>query len=776
MPGQNAGLAGCPQGAESSTLGEIGRSIPQLSLPSKVSGQARYVGDIEVPNALHGGAVYSPHARARIVHIDVSRARQMPGVSVILTAADVARTSWGVVMPDQGVLANGLVRCAGEEVAVVAAETSDALWDALDAIDVEYEPLTPITDPQEALKPGSPLVHDSRPSNIAAEYRLTHGNVAEGFAQAEAVYEASYETAFVYPGFIEPKGCVVLPEPGGRLTIWGSTQSIFLAREMVALALGIPEAQIKVLQPTIGGSFGGKLMEDPNIVLTSLLALRAGRPVRWIYSRLEDYYAARPHLPEQIQLKMGITKSGLITAKECRIVADNGAYSGFAPECLRVSTMRADNLYRIPNLQTEALLVYTNNPPTGAYRGFGNPQMHFALESHIDMLAAKIGMDPLQVRLLNCVDSGDVTVHGWQLGSCGLRRCLEIVSKEIHSAGPPRRAETPSMSRGFGLACGIHVSGNRQGLGDLNWDGSSVVVRMGADGKPTLISGEGDIGQGANTVFAQIIAEELGLKLEDVTIAAPDTDTSPYCLGAYASRLTLIGGNAVRAATVECRRQIVALAGELLEADRDDLVLRDALVTVQGTHRSKTLAEICRAHQFRKGGSQISATGTYDAPTEASSRDSLYGNIAPGYSFVAEAAEVEVDRDTGFWRVVRMVVADDVGKALNPLICEGQIHGAVVQAIGMAASEQVMVEDGRIAGAEFADYHMPKAAGLPRIESTLVETNEPNGPYGAKGVSECSLVPVTAAIANALYDATGVRLTHLPFTPERLYAGLARNQ
>jgi CO/xanthine dehydrogenase Mo-binding subunit len=750
----------------------VGRSLPQLALPDKVTGRARYVADLEIPRALHVAAVRSPHPRARIVRIDTSRAKAMAGVRAVLSSADVPRTRWGVVVPDQFLLAHDEVRFIGEEVVVVAAETREAAVEAAEAVVVDYEPLPPVLTVEEALAPDAPRVHADR-SNIAREYHIIRGDIDAGFAAADEIHEATYGTSLVYQGYMEPVGSVAVPEASGRVTVYGSTQSIFLARGMIAKAVGIPVSRVRVIQPTVGGGFGGKLMEDPNLVLTALLALRTGRPVRWILGRLEEFLASRPHMPAKIRLRMGVTRDGLLTAKEMHVTADNGAYSGFAPEILRVTTMRADNLYRIPHLRADSRLLYTNTVPTGAYRGFGNPQGHLALESHIDMLAEAIGMDPVELRLRNAVDAGETSIHGWKLGSCGLKRCLTSAAEAIdwkRRAGSTRRGP---VSRGLGIAAAIHVSGNRQGLGETHWDGSAAEVRMNEDGSPTLVCGEGELGQGAHTVFAQIVAEELGVRPHDVVIAPVDTDTTPFCLGAYASRLTVVAGNAVRRAALECRRQLVDIAASVLEAAPDDLVLADGAVAVRGSPaRRATLATLCAAHQFRQGGTQIVGRGTFDAPTEPADAGTLYGNIAPAYSFAAEAAEVEVDWETGQWRLLRLVVADDAGRALNPQVCEGQIHGAVVQAIGMSTSEELTLDGGQVVNGSFAEYHMPKAVGLPAIETILVETEEPNGPYGAKGVSECSIVPLMAAIANALHDATGRRLTRPPFTAERVLAAL----
>ncbi|MFQ5693316.1 MAG: xanthine dehydrogenase family protein molybdopterin-binding subunit, partial [Nitrospinota bacterium] len=520
-----------------------------------------------------------------------------------------------------------------------------------------------------------------------------------------------------------------------------------------------------------GGGFGGNNNDDTTAQICALLAVAAGRPVKLINSRTEEFLASRPRVPAVIRIKMGVRRDGTICAKETDVVSDNGAYTGRGAKIMNVTAMRIDNAYRMRNVRTRARLAYTNKLPTGAFRGLGNPQMIFPFESALDHLAERIGMDPAEIRLVNAIQKGETSVHGWKMGSCGLTECIEFVAE---GSGIRRRRERTvgdgTRRRGVGMANAIHVSGNRH---YTDWDGASATVKMNQDGRVNLIVGEGDIGQGASTVLSLICAEEMGLRLEDVEVSQPDTDVTPMCMGAFASRLTLVAGNAVRKAAAGARRKILEAAGELMEAEPADLEVREGRVFVRGApERGVSVADVCRKGLFRQGGEPIAVSASVDNPTQMAD-ESRYGNVSPGYTFCSQAAEVEVDTETGQVRVVGFWVADDVGRTLNPLTAEGQIQGAVMQGMGFAMYEDWVLDAGRVVNGNLADYTLPKAECLPeRVESAFVESIEPNGPYGAKGASETAIDPVAAAIGNAIYDAVGVRITSLPFTPEKVLAAL----
>lgn len=745
----------------------LGRDTPQVTARAKVLGRAQYAGDIQVAGMLHGKVLRSPYPSARIVRINTTAARALPGVKAVVTGEDAPLTPWGVHHKERHILAKGRVRFAGEEVAAVAAVTEEIARDALDLIEVEYEELCPLLTPEAAL--AAPGLRDGR-DNVAHEIRFERGDVEAGFASAHLVHEETYTTHAQYPGYLEPMATVAMVDPDGRLQVWTSTQSVFLARARLASALELSVSRIRVIQTTVGGGFGGKMVEDANNLIAGLLALKTGMPVRLVNNRLEDFLACCSSLPERITLRLGMDREGLIVAKDVRIVAECGAYSGLSNEVMHVTAMRSDNMHRLQNVRSHATLVYTNNPPHGAFRGFGGSQMLFALNSHIHTMAERLGLDPVVIHQRNAIGRGETTVHGWQIGSTGLLECIDQCTEAIGWAGKRARPpESGARRRGVGMAAAMHVSGNRT-IG--NWDGSTVVLRINEDGRVHLLSGESDMGQGAMTMLSQVVAHELDIPLAHVHISLPDTDSAPFCIGSLASRVTMSGGNAAIVAARAARDQLFALAADLLGVAVDALEIAAGTVRVRDNPtQQRTLAELARQHIWRHGGEGMLVTGSWDAKTVMHD-DQMFGNVAPAYSFAAQAVEVEVDTETGRVRVLDSFVSDDCGKAFNPLAVHGQSNGAAAQAIGWALYEQLQLEDGRLANGNFADYNMPTSDALPMLRSGIVESHEPNGPHGAKGASETAILPGAPAIANAVYDAVGVRITDLPITPQKVLAAL----
>ena len=754
------------------SLSTLGTDVPQVNARSKVLGRAQYAGDIQLAGMLHGKVLRSPYPHARIVSIDTAAALALPGVKAVLTGADGPRTLWGVHHKERRILAEGKVRFAGEEVAAVAAVTEEIARDALDLIQVEYEELPAILTPEEALDADAPGVHEGR-NNVSHDIQFERGNADAGFAAAHLVHEATYTTHAQYPGYMEPMASVATMDADGRLQVWTSTQSAFLARARLAAVLEMPVSQIRVIQATTGGGFGGKMIEDANNLIAGLLAVKTGKPVRLVNNRLEDFLACCSSLPERITLKLGMDKDGIIVAKDVRIIAECGAYSGLSAEVMHVSAMRSDNMHRLQNVRSHATLVYTNNPPHGAFRGFGGTQMLFALNSHIDTMARMLGVDVIEVHKRNAIGAGETSVHGWKVGSTGLKECIDQCTEAIGWAGKrSSTAQTGSAShkrRGVGMGAAMHVSGNRT-IG--NWDGSSVMLKINEDGRVVVHSGEADAGQGAMTMLAQVVAHGLDIPLAHVHVAIPDTDVSPWCIGALASRVTIAGGNAAIVAVGLARDTLFALAAETLKATVDQLQLAAGVVSVRGdASRKFTLAELARMHIWRHGGEGIQVVGSWDSKTVMHD-DKVYGNIAPAYSFAAQAVEVEVDTETGQVTVVNSFVSDDCGKAFNPQAVHGQSNGAAAQAIGWTLYEHMQLEGGRLMNGNFADYTMPTADALPMLQSGIVESSDPNGPHGAKGASETAILPGAPAIANAVFDAVGVRITDLPITPEKVLAAL----
>jgi CO/xanthine dehydrogenase Mo-binding subunit len=489
-----------------------------------------------------------------------------------------------------------------------------------------------------------------------------------------------------------------------------------------------------------------------------------------VNDRLEDFLAACSSLPERITLRLGMDREGRIVAKDVHIVADCGAYSGLCAEIMHVSAMRSDNMHRLEHVRCDAKLVYTNNPPHGAFRGFGGTQMLFAINSHIDTMAHMLCLDPVAIHRLNAIGVGETSVHGWKIGSTGLLQCLTQCTQAVGWNDLRDRPKTGSRHRGFGVATAMHVSGNRT-IG--NWDGSTIFLKVNEDGRVVVHFAEGDMGQGAMTMLAQIVAHELDIPLSHVHVSSPDTDISPYAIGSLASRVTIVSGNAAIVAAKAARAQLMEVAASLLGVDAQALVLAGGGVHVKDHPlQRRTLAELARQHIWRHGGEGLQVKGTWDAQTVMFDKDTLMGNIAPAYSFAAQAVEVEVDTETGQVQVLQSFVADDCGKALNPMAVHGQSNGAAAQAIGWTLYEQLHLEGGRLANTDFADYTMPTIDALPDMRSGVVESIDPNGPYGAKGASETAILPGAPAIANAVFDAVGVRIVDLPITPEKVLAAL----
>ncbi len=765
----------------------IGKPVPTLEAPAKARGRAAYVADLRLPRMLTGKVLRSPHPHARIAGIDTAAAKKVPGVRAVLTWDDIPQVRWGHEIKDQTALAAGRVRFAGEEVAAVAAADEDAALEALDRIRVEYELLPPVLGIDEALAEGAPVLHEERPDNVARRMTFLRGDPEEAFGRAAAVYENTFETSMQHHAYMEPIGTVAEVDPAGKFTVHAPVQNIFPARDRVAEALGVSASRVRIIQPSVGGAFGGKMVDEPNTILAALLAGAAGLPVHLSNSRTEEFRGSRPRVPYRIRLRVGASAEGDLTAKEARIEGDAGAYCGRTQKVMSVTCMRMDNCYRFGSLRTDARMVYTNRLPAGAFRGMGNPQMVFALEACLDHLAEALGMDPLDLRLKNAIREGETSIHGWEMKSCGLTDCIRKAAEACgwkgrrEKGGRGKGEEGRSIPapggggrravRGVGMACAVHVSGNRV---HMDWDGAGAEVRIREDGRAGLVIGEGDIGQGANTVLALIAAEELGFRLEDIELSAADTDITPLGFGARASRLTFIAGNAVRSAAGKAREEILGLAASRLEAAREDLRIEDGRISVVGSgEKGLSVGELIRDSVCRPGWAPIVARATYDPPSVMAD-ETRYGNIAGAYTFTAQTAEVEVDVETGRIEVLRLIAADDIGRALNPLTAEGQVEGAVIQGLGLALYERMIYEGGDVVNGSFADYPLPRAEGAPPIQTILVETNDPYGPFGGKGGSETPIDPTAAAIANAVYNATGVRMTSLPVTAEKLLTALKK--
>lgn len=744
----------------------VGHSPARLDGMEKAMGRARYVADISLPGMLTGRVLRSPHAHARIVRIDTAAARAIPGVHAVITGEDTPKVQWGFFVRDQYPLSVGKVRYIGEEVAAVAARDAETAERALRAIVVEYEPLPAVYDPDEGMADGAPLIHEAA-NNVATHFRIERGDIDGALAGADLVVDETFQSMLQWQAAIEPIGCVADYHPSGKLTIWANVSGPFRSRIQIGLALAMDPSQIRVIQPAVGGGFGGKSMDDNNAVVTALLAKAARRPVKLINSREDDFVAGRPRPMLRIRVRIGFKSDGTMVGKDIRVVADNGAYSGKAPAAAGVAALRHDTLYLNDNIRSELFVVYTNKVPTGAFRGFGNPSAEWAVEQAFDIGCERLGLDPREMALKNAAVPGRVSPHGNRIGSCELRACIERATEMIGWTG--KRAERKAW-RGLGLALSVHVSGKRH---FYDYDGSTVVLKVNTDGRVVILCGEGEVGQGATTVLAQIAAEELGVPYEMVSVLDTDTDVAPFALGAFASRVTYVAGNAVRAAAATARKQILASAAEFMEVEEDELVIEAGVVrTRQPSNRTMTVGEIAMRRNFRRHGEPIVATGTWDADSESHGKD-RYGSESGAFSFCAHAVEVEVDPDTGEVKVVDYAMATDSGTVIHPALAESQIEGGLIQGIGYALTEGMLIEDGQLQNPNFSDYKIPCIKDIPPRRHEFVPSYEETGPFGAKGVGEISMDPVAAAIGNAVADATGARIHSLPITPEKVLRAVA---
>lgn len=753
---------------EMKELTVVGERIPILDGKEKVTGEAKYAADLKFPHMLYGKILRSPHPHAKILNIDISKAKKVPGVKAVITTKDTPQKKWGAFIEDQTIFGVDKVRYIGEEVAAVAAVDEYTAEEALQLIKVDYEILPAVFDPEEAVLPGAPLIHEEAKNNIALRLDINRGDIQAGFNESDDIIEERFATSLVHQCYTEPTASVASMDINGRLTVWAPVQYIFLARRRWAKALDMDVSRLRVIQSKVGGGFGGKTADENSTPICCVLTKVTGKPVKIVLTREEEFVAGRPRVPAVIYLKMGVKKDGTFTAKEARIFGDNGAYSGKGPSTISTIAIRPDSLYRFKNIRTEALLVYTNKVPTGAYRGFGNPQMAFALESFIDIIADRLHLDPLEIRLKNAVQTGDTTAHGWKIRSCGYSECIR---KAASVAGWKEYKEAkPSLKGiGVGIAGVIHVSGNKH----FGFDGSNIFIKISEDGRAKIISGEGDLGQGANTVLTQIAAEELGIPLKDIEISQADTEFTPFCFGAFGSRVTTIAGNAVRLAAADAKRQLIEIASQVLEESPTDLICEGGRIFVRGApERYLTIAEVIQAGLFKLGNINVLGQGSFDPDSEVPDPKTKYGNISSAYEFGAHVAVVRVCEETGNVEILDFVAAHDVGRAINPMLVEGQIEGGVAQGIGYALLEDMQLKNGKVLNPNFTDFKVPLAPDLPPIRTIMVETRDPQGPFGGKGLGEATIVPTAPAIANAIFDAVGVRIRDLPITSEKILKAL----
>ena len=739
----------------------VGNPVPRPDAVAKVTGQAKYTDDYAFPNMLYGATLRAAYPHARIKHIDTSRARALPGVHAVLTHEDIPGDKHhGLIFNDWPVLCYDKVRYVGDAVAIVAAETPQLARQALELIEVEYEPLPVVTDPEQALAPDAPKVHQQ--GNLLKHIKVRKGDVTQGFAEADVIVEAEYRTPMYEHAFLEPECSIARVAEDGKIEVIVGSQIPYEDRRQIAKSLGVPEEQVRVKGAFVGGGFGGK--EDIAAQIhAALLATATGRPVKVLYSRQESLRVHPKRHATVIRVKVGAKRDGRLVAVQVHILGDAGAYASLSDKVMTRAATHAAGPYEVPHVKVDCYTVYTNNPPAGAFRGFGVTQSAFAVESTMDILAHRLGMDPVELRRRNALRTGSTTSTGQVLReSVGLLECLDKVAAHIRRElrvepdgawwRPFPNPADPARVRAWGLAACY----KNTGLGGGAPDRGGAEVEVLPDGRAVVRTAAAEIGQGLPAVLAIVVAEELGIPYQHVEVALPNTDVTPDGGPTTASRQTYINGNAARMAARRVRDILAWAACEELGASQDELEFREGFVHARG--KRLPLGEVARL--AREGGRQPLARAVFEAPPTAPlGRE---GDMHVGFSFGVQAVLVEVDTRTGEVVVLKAVSAHDIGRAINVLGLLGQIRGGIIMGIGNALTEEYPVEGGLPYCTTLSRYKMPSIRHTPEIVSYLVEDELSSGPYGAKGVGEIASIPTAAAVANAVYHAVGVRIHKTP--------------
>ena len=803
-----------------STFSIIGKPTAMVDAAEKTTGAGKYTDDLTVPGMLIGKILHSPYPHARIKRIDAGRAEKLDGVVAVVIGKD-APNPYGIlpVGHDEYALALDKVRYVGDNVACVVAISEATAEQALELIDVVYEVLPAYFDPEESMRAQTDLIHDNKPCNLEKDYHHAFGDPDKGFGDADHIAEARFIANEVTHAAMEPHSTLASfeldPHTGkmGRLTVWSSTQVPYYLQHKLSLVLERPMAQIRVIKPLVGGGFGGKSEVIPLEIIAAVAARKVQAPVKITYTREEVFWAHRGRPRTIIDLKTGIKNDGRITSVKARVVQDGGAYCSYGVVTILYSGALLGALYDIPNIQYDGYRVLTNKPACGAMRGHGTVNVRFAFESQLDELAVKIGMDPAAIRQRNLLKPPCITVNGLRVQSYGLPECIE---KIVERSGWKKRKGKLPRGRGLGIACSHYVSGAANSIIRSDMPHSTVNIKIDRDGGVVVYTGASEIGQGSDTMTAQVAAEVLGCLLPRVRVIAADTDLTPIDIGSYSSRVTFMACNATLRAAEDVKKRIAAAAAKKMNCAAEDLIFSDDLVFKKGSAPPVVKKDQAEEVEVTQAGASVSGrvegqilrgslqqkrkeegpkewmtfeeavvaaidfhgaltgTGSYAPPPEARGGKHKGGGVgpSPAYSYSAQVAEVSVDEDTGEVTVHKVWAAHDCGRALNPVSVEGQIIGSVWMGMGQALTEEMVWKDGMLMNAGMLEYRSPSSVESPEIEPIIVESIDPEGPFGAKECSEGSLAATIPAISNAIYDAVGVRLHECPFTPERVLAAL----
>lgn len=746
----------------------IGQRVKKPDAPDKAIGKTRYINDMVLPQMLIGKVLFAGRPHARIVSIDTAAAERLPGVHAVLTGKDAAGLRFGFVRDNAAL--KDKVRCEHDEIAAVAAESEEIARQAIGLIEVVYEDLPGVFTPEDGAREDAPQIHDNFPGNKSLYFEFSHGEVAAAEADSDFVVDNVFRPHHVTHCCMGTSCAIADFDHNGKLTIWTQTQYPYNYKMDLAPALGLQPGDIRVIQPPVGGAFGSKLDVYPYEPIAALLARRTGRPVKVIYSREEEFKASPTRQPAIIHMRTGCTRDGTLTFRTADVLLDNGAYTSWGPTIPVIMMRTVSGHYRVPVVDFKAQAIYTNNPYAGSFRGYGNVQTTWATAQQMDMLADMVDMEPLAFHLKNSQVSGEITPQKSFLRECALVECLETAAgasdysrkrKEYAAA----RAEPGRYKKGIGLASSIHNAG---GAKIHKSDGIGTILKVDDYARVTVITGASEIGQGIDAVITLIVAEELGVPLEHVLIVNNDSDIAPWDVGVHASRTTFIAGNGTRRAARKAKAQILAAAEKMLGEPADTLELRGGSVVRDacGTPLIK-LDRLLRQMHFQAEPELVMVTDYYEPKSEPEGAKHVSDHSA-AYSHAVHVAEITVDTLTGEITVDKITMAQDVGRVINRMGLEAQIEGGLAIGLGYALSENMLLDRGLLKNPCFRDYKLLTAPEMPPLDLHFIESDCAEGPYGAKGISELPTIVIAPAIANALYNATGVRVFDPPMSPEKV--------
>ncbi len=755
----------------------IGKRVTKLDAPDKATARTRYINDLVLPRMLYAKILRTDRVHAKILGIDTSRARALAGVHAVITASDAPDGKIGVLR-DNPPLKGDKVRCIRDEIAAVAADTEEICDAALRLIKVEYEDLPTVFDCSEALSEGAPVIDEDRPDNIAMQQFFEHGDIGKAEEESDFVVEGEYNVHYVTHCNMGVSCSLADYDMDGRVTIYTQTQYPFNVKMDIAPSLGAHPGDVRIIQPPIGGAFGSKLDVYPYEPICAILAKKTRRPVKLIFSREEEFVASPTRQPVEFNIRAGMRKDGTLTFRDVDCLLNNGGYTSWGATTPYVSMRTVTSHYTVPNVRYRARAVYTNNPFAGSFRGYGNVQATWAIETHMDRMAEVADLDPIAFRIKNANYPGEITPQAANLGRIDHVGCiLQAADKsdflDKWRDNKARQAENTRYKRGIGIATSLHNAG---GAKIHKSDGCGTMLKMDDYARVTVITGASEIGQGSDTVIAQFVAEELGVPMRDITIINNDSATSPWDVGVHASRTTYIAGNSAKRVARKARERILRAAASYSNVIMENLDLRAGYV-VQADDGVviMPLDKILRQMHFAGEDAElVMETDYYEPPSEREDENHV-GDMSAAYSHAAHVAEIVVDTRLGTIKVEKVWSVQDVGRVINRTGLEGQIEGGIAFGLGYALSEDLKIVEGKVANPSFRDYHVMTAPQIPEFDLTFLETDDGEGPAGAKGIAELPTIVIAPAIGNAFYNATGIRIHHPPMTPEKVARAIAES-